>query len=62
MPDMTKTELEKVIKHYTSNGEIDTAERFIRNFGPQIKDYDVEEGVYKLRHPQKMEKTPVKEE
>ncbi|WJI09188.1 hypothetical protein FGU46_03310 [Methanobacterium sp. CWC-01] len=62
MPDMTKTELEKTVKKYANNGEVETAERYIRNFGAQITDYDVEEEVYKLRNPQKQNKKTVKEE
>lgn len=41
MTKMTKRELEYTIKHYLKSCEFETARRFVRNHGPQIRNFDM---------------------
>lgn len=48
MPDMTKTELKKVVEHYIKNKDPLSARNYIRSFGPRINGFDVEKELKKI--------------
>ena len=49
MPDLNKKELNDTVEYYIKNKDYVTAENFILSHGPQIKDYNMEEELYKLK-------------
>ncbi len=57
---MTKTELTKVIKHYTDNKDFETAKNHVLSFGPQLKNYDIESELKKIDELSKKEIKDVK--
>ena len=48
MADMTKTQLEKTVKYYRDNNALETAKNFILSHGQQIKDYPIDEELFKI--------------
>lgn len=56
MPDMTKSELNKIVAYYLENKDPETAKNYINSFGPRIKNYDAAkelERIDKLNKPEK---------
>lgn len=50
---MNKTELNSVIKYYVENKDYESARNYVRSFGPQINNYNMEK---KLMEIDKLEK------
>jgi hypothetical protein len=48
MPEMTKTDLNRIVKHYVKSGDKEGAKNYIKTFGPAINDYDVAEELKKI--------------
>ena len=48
MPEMTKTELKKVVEHYIKNKDPISARNYIKGFGPRINGFDVEKELKKI--------------
>lgn len=48
IPELTKTELEKAIKHYIKQGSPEDAKKYIETLGPTIKDFNVEDELKKI--------------
>ena len=55
IPDMNKTELNSVIKHYVKNKDYESARNYVRSFGPQINNYDVEKKLMEIDELEKKE-------
>ena len=48
LPEMTKTELKKVVEHYIKNKDPISARNYIKGFGPRINGFDVEKELKKI--------------
>jgi len=48
MPIISKTALERVVKHYIKEGDLEGAKNHVKSFGEQLNNYDVDAELEKI--------------